>query len=156
VSYYRAGLAAPHLPMPSRGYGTHYVALADELNLDHRPPIVSDRQHSYFRWMTPAELISSPDVHHNTQAYFSLRRGAGQSLTARHARSYNLANRKPGANYSERRPSNDQILRQAAPSPVIPASRPVYLIGVVNRGGFPQIRDLAVCSSRHVRSATPL
>jgi len=52
------------------GYGTHYVVLAYELNLNHRPPIVSDRQHSDFRWMTPAELISSPDVHHNTQAYF--------------------------------------------------------------------------------------
>jgi colanic acid biosynthesis protein WcaH len=51
------------------GYGTHYVVLAYELNLNHRPPIVSDRQHSDFCWMTPAELISSPDVHHNTQAY---------------------------------------------------------------------------------------
>jgi colanic acid biosynthesis protein WcaH len=52
------------------GYGTHYVVLAYELNLSHRPPVVSDWQHSDFRWMTPAELISSPDVHHNTQAYF--------------------------------------------------------------------------------------
>jgi colanic acid biosynthesis protein WcaH len=30
------------------GYGTHYVVLAHELYLDHRPPIVSDRQHSDF------------------------------------------------------------------------------------------------------------
>jgi len=52
------------------GVGTHYVVLAHELNLDCRPPIVSDQQHSGFRWMTPAELISSPDVHHNTRAYF--------------------------------------------------------------------------------------
>jgi colanic acid biosynthesis protein WcaH len=52
------------------GYGTHYVVLAHELNLDHRPPIVNDQQHSEFRWMTPAELISSPDVHQNTRAYF--------------------------------------------------------------------------------------
>jgi colanic acid biosynthesis protein WcaH len=52
------------------GLGTHYVVLAHPLNLDHQPPIMSDRQHSEFRWMTPAELISSPDVHPNTRAYF--------------------------------------------------------------------------------------
>ena len=51
-------------------FGTHYVVLAHELNLDHQPPIVSDPQHSEFRWMTPAELTSSPDVHQNTRAYF--------------------------------------------------------------------------------------
>ena len=52
------------------GFGTHYVVLAHELRLDHWPPIVSDRQHSDFRWMTRAQLISSPDVHQNTQSYF--------------------------------------------------------------------------------------
>ena len=51
-------------------FGTHYVVLAYELNLDHQPRIVSDRQHSVFRWMTPAELTASPEVHHNTRAYF--------------------------------------------------------------------------------------
>jgi colanic acid biosynthesis protein WcaH len=51
-------------------FGTHYVVLAHELNLDHRPPIVSDQQHIGFRWMMPAELISLPDVHQNTRAYF--------------------------------------------------------------------------------------
>jgi colanic acid biosynthesis protein WcaH len=51
-------------------FGTHYVVLAHELNLDHQLPIVSDRQHSGFRWMTPAKLISSPDVHRYTRAYF--------------------------------------------------------------------------------------
>jgi len=50
--------------------GTHYVVLAHELNLDNRPPIVGDPQHSGFRWMTPAELISSPDLRQNTRAYF--------------------------------------------------------------------------------------
>ena len=53
-----------------KGCGTHYVVLAYELNLDHQPPIVSDQQHSGFRWMKLAELISSPDVHQNTRAYF--------------------------------------------------------------------------------------
>jgi colanic acid biosynthesis protein WcaH len=52
------------------GFGTHYVVLAHQLDLDHQPPLVSDRQHGGFRWMTPAELISSPDVHQNTRAYF--------------------------------------------------------------------------------------
>jgi colanic acid biosynthesis protein WcaH len=52
------------------GFGTHYVVLAHQLNVDHQPPIMSDRQHSGFRWMTPTELISSPDVHPNTRAYF--------------------------------------------------------------------------------------
>jgi colanic acid biosynthesis protein WcaH len=51
-------------------FGTHYVVLAHELNLDHHPPIETDRQHSDFHWMTPAELLSSPDVHQNTRAYF--------------------------------------------------------------------------------------
>ena len=52
------------------GFGTHYVVLAHQLKLDHQPPIMSDRQHSGFRWMTPTELVSSPDVHPNTRAYF--------------------------------------------------------------------------------------
>ena len=52
------------------GFGTHYVVLAHQLNLDHQAPLVRDRQHSGFRWMTPAELISSPYVHQNTRAYF--------------------------------------------------------------------------------------
>src|SRR5215472_14389317 len=44
------------------GFGTHYIVLAHTLDLGRRPPIVSDWQHSSFRWMTQAELISSPDV----------------------------------------------------------------------------------------------
>ena len=52
------------------GYGTHYIVLAHELNLVERPQIVSDAQHVEFRWMSPFEIASSPDVHPNTQAYF--------------------------------------------------------------------------------------
>src|SRR5262245_9225506 len=40
-------------------FGTHYVVLTHEINLDHHPPIVTDQQHSGFHWMTPAELLSS-------------------------------------------------------------------------------------------------
>jgi colanic acid biosynthesis protein WcaH len=52
-------------------YRTHYIVLAHELNLVERPPIVGDTQHVHFRWMSPSEIVSSPDVHPNTQAYFA-------------------------------------------------------------------------------------
>jgi colanic acid biosynthesis protein WcaH len=51
-------------------YGTHYVVLAYELQLDHRPTIVLDAQHSASKWMAEADLISASDVHENTKAYF--------------------------------------------------------------------------------------
>jgi colanic acid biosynthesis protein WcaH len=54
------------------GYGTHYIVLAHELNLVERPQIVRDNQHVEFRWMSPLEIASSPDVHPNTQAYFAM------------------------------------------------------------------------------------
>ena len=56
--------------LEEEGFGTHYVVLAYQLNLDHQPSLVSNPQHSGFRWMTPAELTSSPEVHQNTRAYF--------------------------------------------------------------------------------------
>ena len=42
-----------------KGVGTHYVVLAHELNLGHRPPIVSDRQHCGFRCATPWPIIEA-------------------------------------------------------------------------------------------------
>jgi colanic acid biosynthesis protein WcaH len=54
------------------GYGTHYIVLAHELNLPERPPIVGDTQHADFRWMSPSEIVSSREVHPNTQAYFAM------------------------------------------------------------------------------------
>jgi colanic acid biosynthesis protein WcaH len=53
-----------------REYGTHYVVLAYELDLDHRPAIQLDSQHSCFRWMSEAELRAAPSVHPYTKAYF--------------------------------------------------------------------------------------
>jgi colanic acid biosynthesis protein WcaH len=53
-------------------YGTHYVVLAYELRLGHRPPIVLDAQHSHFEWMDEGELLSASDVHEYTKAYFRL------------------------------------------------------------------------------------
>jgi colanic acid biosynthesis protein WcaH len=51
-------------------YGTHYVVLAYELQLDHCPAIVLDAQHSASKWMAAADLLSASDVHENTKAYF--------------------------------------------------------------------------------------
>jgi len=51
-------------------YGTHYVVLAYELQLDYRPEIVLDAQHSESKWMAEADLVSLSDVHENTRAYF--------------------------------------------------------------------------------------
>jgi colanic acid biosynthesis protein WcaH len=51
-------------------YGTHYVILAYELKLDHRPAVELDSQHSEIRWMSEAEILSATNVHRNTKAYF--------------------------------------------------------------------------------------
>jgi GDP-mannose mannosyl hydrolase len=51
-------------------YGTHYVVLAYELQLDYRPEIVLDAQHSESKWMAEADLFSASEVHENTKAYF--------------------------------------------------------------------------------------
>ena len=53
-----------------RGYGTHYVVLAYELNLNPRPAIVLDGQHRIAKWMSEAEVRAAPNVHPNTKAYF--------------------------------------------------------------------------------------
>jgi colanic acid biosynthesis protein WcaH len=52
------------------GYGTHYVVLGYRLQMDMRPVITADDQHSTLRWMTPDEILAAPDVHKNTKAYF--------------------------------------------------------------------------------------
>jgi GDP-mannose mannosyl hydrolase len=55
----------------SPDYGTHYVVLAYELKLGHRPSVDRDPQHSEFRWMSENDIVSSTKVHPNTKAYFS-------------------------------------------------------------------------------------
>jgi colanic acid biosynthesis protein WcaH len=52
------------------GYGTHYVVLAYEINLDQRPTVKTDLQHSDIWWMCEAEVLSAENVHPNTKAYF--------------------------------------------------------------------------------------
>jgi colanic acid biosynthesis protein WcaH len=51
-------------------FGTHYVVLGFRLQLDCRPDIKLDDQHSDIRWMSAVELLSAEDVHENTKAYF--------------------------------------------------------------------------------------
>jgi len=51
-------------------YGTHYVVLGHELIFNCRPDIDLDTQHSDYRWLSEAELLSDPNVHENTKAYF--------------------------------------------------------------------------------------
>jgi colanic acid biosynthesis protein WcaH len=51
-------------------HGTHYVVLAYELKLNHRPVVELDSQHSELRWMSAAEILSATNVHPNTKAYF--------------------------------------------------------------------------------------
>jgi colanic acid biosynthesis protein WcaH len=51
------------------GFGTHYVVLGHELSLGEAPSPPPD-QHSVYRWLEPAELLNTADVHENTKAYF--------------------------------------------------------------------------------------
>jgi len=53
-----------------RGFGTHYVTLAYELNLDLQTASLPRDQHGEYVWMAPSELLNSPEVHDNTKAYF--------------------------------------------------------------------------------------
>jgi colanic acid biosynthesis protein WcaH len=52
-------------------YGTHYIVLAHQLTFKRRPSIIKDSQHSEIRWMSTAEILSTTNVHPNTQAYFA-------------------------------------------------------------------------------------
>jgi len=52
------------------GFGTHYIVLAHELflSLDHAK--LPKDQHGEYLWLTPEELVQSPEVHDHTKAYF--------------------------------------------------------------------------------------
>jgi len=52
------------------GYGTHYVVLGYELKTADSAAIKRDDQHSELRWWGEPDLLTSPNVHHNTKAYF--------------------------------------------------------------------------------------
>ena len=61
------------------GYGTHYVVLAYALAIAEAAVIRGDDQHGRLRWWDKAELLGSPNVHHNAKAYFR-DPGAGADL----------------------------------------------------------------------------
>jgi colanic acid biosynthesis protein WcaH len=51
---------------------THYIVLAYELAVTSLPSLPRE-QHSQYTWMDPHEMVSNPQVHENTRAYFSRR-----------------------------------------------------------------------------------
>jgi colanic acid biosynthesis protein WcaH len=53
------------------GFGTHYVVLAYRLAATPEDLSLPKDQHGEFAWLTEPELLSSPEVHKNTKAYFS-------------------------------------------------------------------------------------
>jgi colanic acid biosynthesis protein WcaH len=52
------------------GINTHYVVLAYEYFLEAGMQIILDNQHSEAKWWAVDDLLSSPEVHENTKAYF--------------------------------------------------------------------------------------
>jgi colanic acid biosynthesis protein WcaH len=52
------------------GFGTHYVVLAHEIELDLKIEDLPPDQHSQYRWFTISELLAATDVHTNAKAYF--------------------------------------------------------------------------------------
>lgn len=52
------------------GFGTHYIVLAHELRLGLDPAELPRDQHAEYLWLTPEEVLASPEVHENTKAYF--------------------------------------------------------------------------------------
>jgi colanic acid biosynthesis protein WcaH len=52
------------------GIDTHYIVLAHEVRLEHLSDELPADQHRAFRWFTVPELLSDPQVHPNTKAYF--------------------------------------------------------------------------------------
>ena len=53
-----------------KGFGTHYITLAYEVPLSLAIDRLPRDQHGEYVWMSPDELLRSPEVHENTKAYF--------------------------------------------------------------------------------------
>jgi len=52
------------------GFGTHYVVLDYELDLDVEIDALPVDQHGDYRWLSVDKLTRDHDVHANTRAYF--------------------------------------------------------------------------------------
>ena len=53
-----------------KGFGTHYITLAYEVRLSLETGYLPKDQHEEYAWMSPDELVNSPEVHENTKIYF--------------------------------------------------------------------------------------
>jgi colanic acid biosynthesis protein WcaH len=53
-----------------RDVGTHYIVLGYRLIIPDLTVLPKD-QHAVYRWSSEQELVSAPDVHANTKAYFA-------------------------------------------------------------------------------------
>ena len=53
------------------GIDTHYVVIGHKYTLPSHQEIHADEQHECFQWWNIADLLSSPEVHENTKAYFT-------------------------------------------------------------------------------------
>ncbi|QRG80648.1 GDP-mannose mannosyl hydrolase [Citrobacter sp. R56] len=58
-------------------FSTHYVVLGFRLRVQEGDLQLPDAQHEAYRWLTPAALLASDDVHENSRAYFMPERQAG-------------------------------------------------------------------------------
>jgi colanic acid biosynthesis protein WcaH len=56
------------------GFGTHYVTLAYKVTSPVRDTLLPKDQHGEYVWKTEADLLSCPEVHEHTKAYFSSRK----------------------------------------------------------------------------------
>jgi len=54
-----------------KGINTHYVVLAYSANLSNSATFKIDDQHSELKWWSKDDILTSPDVHPNTKAYFT-------------------------------------------------------------------------------------
>ncbi|MGP8234447.1 MAG: GDP-mannose mannosyl hydrolase [Limisphaerales bacterium] len=52
------------------GFGTQYVVLAYELKMPKASVMLTPDQHNECAWKTEAEILSLPEAHENTKAYF--------------------------------------------------------------------------------------
>lgn len=53
------------------GFGTHYVTLAYRIQAAaHALALLPQLQHAAYCWMSISEMLTMPDVHPNTKAYF--------------------------------------------------------------------------------------
>lgn len=51
-------------------FSTHYIVLAFRLRVQESNLPLPDAQHNAYRWLKPAALLASDNVHDNSRAYF--------------------------------------------------------------------------------------